>query len=214
VNLPWTNSWFQLALIVTVVSGGLLIFDLRKSGGTGKSDQPEASAPNTPPSSQPDNSTPSPPTTPSGGSITVFAPMFFYQAPDGWRLFNEPNNSIPVALGEQSGNFIENLTAEAKTSNLPLNQYTSEQIGDLSRMAKVSNLHVARQTPFATDSGLIGISVNVTCTMQGRDVFDSLYFFEIGKWKVILVGQCLISKAQAMAPIFDQAARSLSANAH
>ena len=198
---------------MALVSGGLLIFDKVKGGGAGQSGPPDASAPNTPPSSQSGNSTPSPPSTPGSGSITVFAPMFFYQAPVGWTLFNEPNNPIPVAIGEQSGNFIENITAETKTSNLTLSQFASQEIVDLSHMTKVSNLNSTAQLPITTNSGLNGINVEVTCTIKGRDLFESLYFFDIGKWKVILVGACLITKAKAMDPIFDQAAESLSANA-
>ena len=74
--MPWKNSWFQLAALVAVISGGLLIYDFApgifSSSMAGKS-EPPSQTPSTPPIIPPTTPPVSPPTAPP--PATSLAPV-------------------------------------------------------------------------------------------------------------------------------------------
>ena len=121
--------------------------------------------------------------------------------PKGWESKPSNQEGITFSAPKSSGynaNFILNGEAFAGS----VTDYTDATVRDIK--TSVTSAVLTSQTPFTAGDGLAGIRVAWTNKVNGVDLTQVMYFFDVSRgYKVLITCTVLATQAADITPLFD-----------
>jgi len=130
-----------------------------------------------------------------------------FDAPQGWKTRNIPNQMFPIAFGPADSGFAPNINIVRRFSTDPLHAYVSGNLDVLTKGFK--EFRLLSQEDFKTAQGLRGVRLITEDEQVGRKLRQTYYFFGKGDIKFVVTCTTLADGGDKLDQLFESSMKTV-----